>query len=225
MTDFAQSEATKLPVESPTSKPEDKMCCDRQLVARSLTNDPEARDEISQRMICIHRYLQKALSLRWVSSPHGLGASSIEDLEQETMLRAWQRRASFDGTSTLETWLIGIARNVLIESRRKRASELQRRTDQGDHSLNEHASSDPSPATEASDHLTVESIQSELDALSQRDQDLIRAKLFEGHTFRQLSLQLDVASSTLKKRYYTAMDTLKQRCGHAGNANRKDSHI
>lgn len=44
-----------------------------------------------------------------------------EDLVQETMLRAWQRYASFTGAASLRTWLYTIATNVCLDALRKRA--------------------------------------------------------------------------------------------------------
>lgn len=43
-----------------------------------------------------------------------------EDLTQETMLVALRKIAGFDGRSSLRTWLLGIAKNKVRESRRAR---------------------------------------------------------------------------------------------------------
>jgi len=43
-----------------------------------------------------------------------------EDVVQETFLTAFQRLSSFDGASSLHTWLCGIARNKIREERRVR---------------------------------------------------------------------------------------------------------
>jgi RNA polymerase sigma-70 factor (ECF subfamily) len=43
-----------------------------------------------------------------------------EDVTQDTFVTAFQRLDSYDGRSTLHTWLCGIARNKIREQRRKR---------------------------------------------------------------------------------------------------------
>jgi len=47
-----------------------------------------------------------------------------EDLVQETLLRAWRRRVTFEGRSTLRAWLYGIATNVCIDALEHRSRRL-----------------------------------------------------------------------------------------------------
>jgi RNA polymerase sigma-70 factor (ECF subfamily) len=54
---------------------------------------------------------------------------TAEDLVQETFVRAWRHRATFEGRSTLRTWLYQIATNVCLdairhESRRARPVDV-----------------------------------------------------------------------------------------------------
>jgi RNA polymerase sigma-70 factor (ECF subfamily) len=47
-----------------------------------------------------------------------------EDLVQETLLRAWRRRETFRGRSTLRAWLYGIATNACLDTLDHRARRL-----------------------------------------------------------------------------------------------------
>jgi len=47
-----------------------------------------------------------------------------EDLVQETLLRAWRRRETFRGRSTLRAWLYGIATNACLDALEKRSRRL-----------------------------------------------------------------------------------------------------
>jgi RNA polymerase sigma-70 factor (ECF subfamily) len=47
--------------------------------------------------------------------------SEAEDVVQETFLRAWRRRATFEGRSSLRTWLYSIATNACVDEMRRRS--------------------------------------------------------------------------------------------------------
>jgi RNA polymerase sigma-70 factor (ECF subfamily) len=47
-----------------------------------------------------------------------------QDLVQETLLRAWRRRESFQGRSTLRAWLYGIATNASLDALEHRSRRL-----------------------------------------------------------------------------------------------------
>ena len=48
------------------------------------------------------------------------GKDLADDLVQETFFKAWRARGKFRGDSSDKTWLIAIAKNVAIDSFRKR---------------------------------------------------------------------------------------------------------
>ncbi len=48
---------------------------------------------------------------------------AAEDLVQETLLAAWRSRASFSGTSSERTWLIGILKHKLVDYWRRSARQ------------------------------------------------------------------------------------------------------
>jgi RNA polymerase sigma-70 factor (ECF subfamily) len=52
-------------------------------------------------------------------------AHTLDDLAQETFLRAWNGRDRFLGTSRFRTWLFGIARNTAREARRRRKGDIK----------------------------------------------------------------------------------------------------
>ncbi len=51
------------------------------------------------------------------------GATDIDDLVQETFLKAWKAQGNFDGRSSEKTWIARIAINCAIDSLRKRKKQ------------------------------------------------------------------------------------------------------
>src|SRR5688500_4983166 len=84
-----------------------------------------------------------------------------EDLVQETFLRAWRKRQSFEGRSTVRTWLYGTAANACLDAlerrpRRLAGGEIPWLQPYPDHLLEEIASSDDEPDAAAVEKETIE---------------------------------------------------------------------
>ncbi|MCY2954567.1 MAG: sigma-70 family RNA polymerase sigma factor [Planctomycetota bacterium] len=63
--------------------------------------------------------LYEAYFSRIVSFLSRYGCSGVEDMAQEVFVRVWEHRDRFAGRSGTKTYLMGITRNVLRESRRQ----------------------------------------------------------------------------------------------------------
>ena len=60
---------------------------------------------------------------RFIYGLHGGPAEEVEDLTAETFLRAWNARRSFDGSDEAAlSWLLRIARNLVVDVYRKQKS-------------------------------------------------------------------------------------------------------
>ncbi|MBP6773498.1 MAG: RNA polymerase sigma factor [Gemmatimonadaceae bacterium] len=52
-----------------------------------------------------------------------LGGDEIDDALQETFIAAWRSAGAYNGTGTVRSWLLSIARNVHRHSKRRRVDE------------------------------------------------------------------------------------------------------
>jgi len=85
------------------------MDADAELVARTLAGDREAFGRL---------YDRYARLVRAVASDAGTDA--VPDLTQETFLRAFRRLATLRDPDRFGPWLVGVARQVVREHRRRR---------------------------------------------------------------------------------------------------------
>ena len=104
---------------------------DRQVVGRIAAGDREALAELYQRyQRILFSYLQQ------LTPDYGLA----EELLQDTLVAVWKSAHRFEGRSSVQTWLIGIARRQAHNTLRQRKLPL---IDEAE--LDGLASTDPEP--------------------------------------------------------------------------------
>jgi RNA polymerase sigma-70 factor (ECF subfamily) len=136
-----------------------------------------------------------------------------EDLFQETWMRVLLRGAQFKGDSRFDTWLFTIARNLVIDYRRRRTmaslEELAERSD--DERPFEIASTAPTPF----DHyLTRQNGQIVAEALLTLDplhREVLVLRFHEEMALEEIASVTCAPLSTVKSRLYRGMAALKPR--------------
>ena len=108
---------------------------DKELVARTLSGDLRSFKEL------VSRYER----LVWqVAYPYARREISVEDLVQETFLRALDRLETFNPDYRFKTWLLAIANNLGVDT-------LRRRREIGEFNPEAHAPVSESPESDAVD--------------------------------------------------------------------------
>ncbi len=135
-----------------------------------------------------------------------------EEVVQETFVRAWRNRERFDaGRGSLRTWLFSIARNLIVDAARARASRppgppgaatTQERRQEGGH----ETKSREDPTERA---LTRMQVEEALLRLSEDHRAVISEVYYRGRTYADLAQELDVPAGTLRSRMYYALKSLR----------------
>jgi RNA polymerase sigma-70 factor (ECF subfamily) len=124
-----------------------------------------------------------------------------EDLTQETFAAAWERLATFQGRSTLATWLHRIAYTKFIDGQRaeRRDANLRERTPT--------SSIDPLATAMAIDE--ARSLYAAMDKLNSADRTLIVLHYLQGMSYSEMALVLDEPNGTVKWRTSEALKCLR----------------
>jgi RNA polymerase sigma-70 factor (ECF subfamily) len=129
----------------------------------------------------------------------GCTPQSLDDLAQETFLRAWNARHRFAGKSTHSTWLLAIARNVARETRRRPTTvEL---LDQAQPGADRH---DPT-----SHHELAELLTHALDQLPQKQGGAVRLVYLQQWPQDRAAEQLQCSQPALRQRLASARTSLR----------------
>jgi RNA polymerase sigma-70 factor (ECF subfamily) len=135
-------------------------------------------------------------------------ASEADDLAQATCERALKAQALWQPGTRLDAWLFRIARNLWIDSLRKRRSEGQ------SEALEDHLDLAGEDGRHVGDvALTVDSVQQALGAMPSDHRELLMMVCVDGKSYREASQQLSIPLGTVMSRLSRARQGLAAKLG------------
>ncbi len=137
-----------------------------------------------------------------------------EDLFQEVWMRVLVRGAQFNGKARFETWLFTIARNLVIDQRRKRTmcslDELFEAGGEDDRPLSfDVATGEPTPFDLFSNLEDRERITAALLELDTLHREVLVLRFHEEMSLEEISKVTRAPLSTVKSRLYRGMAMMK----------------
>jgi len=126
-----------------------------------------------------------------------------EDLTQEALLKAWRKRAGFDGRADPKTWIFRIARNHWLDGlRRRRVRPIEQAMTEDTYASE---GSSPQPFQAAARGELAAAIHRALGTLPPEQQEALALRESEGMTFPQIAALLHVPAATVKSRVRYAL--------------------
>lgn len=133
-----------------------------------------------------------------------------EEAAQDTFLKVFRARASFDSTRALEPWLLRVAGNACRDKLRRRRANSLPTVQEGDRDLaNEVA--DPRQAQRGRTEGIDVAVRTELERLSDRMRTPLELKYLRGLTNQQIAEFLGISLSNVKVQLSRAKDLLASR--------------
>ena len=145
---------------------------------------------------------------------------TAEDLFQEVWMRVLMRGDQFNGRARFETWLFTIARNLVIDYRRKRTmnslDELIDGSSDDDRPMTvEVVSDDPTPFDRVSNLEDREKIAAALLALDTLHREVLVLRFHEELSLEEIAKVTRAPLSTVKSRLYRGLAMIKPKLGYA----------
>ncbi|MGD0740961.1 MAG: sigma-70 family RNA polymerase sigma factor [Terracidiphilus sp.] len=145
---------------------------------------------------------------------------TAEDLFQEVWMRVLVRGSQFNGKARFETWLFTIARNLVIDTRRKRTmnslDELIEGVGDDDRAMTfEVAADDPTPFEHVSNLEDREKIAAALLDLDTLHREVLVLRFHEELSLEEIAKVTKAPLSTVKSRLYRGLAMIKPRLGYA----------
>jgi RNA polymerase sigma-70 factor (ECF subfamily) len=142
-----------------------------------------------------------------------------EDLFQEVWMRVMVRGAQFNGQARFDTWLFTIARNLVIDQRRKRTmsslDELFEVGDSDDKPMSfEIADYEPTPFDRFANLEDRERIAAALLEMDTLYREVLVLRFHEELSLEEIATVTKAPLSTVKSRLYRGMAALKPKLEH-----------
>jgi RNA polymerase sigma-70 factor (ECF subfamily) len=136
-----------------------------------------------------------------------------EDLFQETWMRVLQRGAQYNGAARFDTWLFTIARNLVIDLRRKRTmASLEELCDAAENErAYEPAAADPTPFDNCLLRESSERVAEAMLTLDPLSREVLVLRFHEELSLEEIAKLTRSPLSTVKSRLYRGLATLKRR--------------
>jgi RNA polymerase sigma-70 factor (ECF subfamily) len=170
---------------------------DRDLVAAALRRERRAMDELTRRLHCIPRFVDR-INLRFGRC---LDRDEVADVVQDVAVVVLRNLDRFHGRVPLEAWLHRICFLTLRNRMRKRRAAP---VPLGD-AAGELAATAPDDAALRAEVLAV------LEQLGGLEADILSMRHVEGLSFDAIAARLGDAVATTKTRYYRAIRRLQAR--------------
>jgi RNA polymerase sigma-70 factor, ECF subfamily len=144
-----------------------------------------------------------------------------EDLFQETWMRVLERGSQYHGAARFDTWLFTIARNLVIDVRRKRTmASLEELCDTGDDERPfEPAAGDPTPLDTCLMRENAERVAEALMTLDPLSREVLVLRFHEDLSLDEIAKITRAHLSTVKSRLYRGLAALKPRILQTNPAN------
>ena len=176
---------------------------DQQLVERAQSGDKKAFELL---VIKYQRKVERLLS-RLIRDQ-----AEIEDVAQESFIKAYRALAGFRGDSAFYTWLyriaVNTAKNVLISSGRTVSASLT--NDEGEETFNELENhKDPStPETILQGKQVAETVNRAMSGLPEELRTAIALREIEGMSYEDIAQAMGCPIGTVRSRIFRARETI-----------------
>lgn len=175
---------------------------DRELMRRMVARDQTAMSALYARHhVRLYRYLVRLTRNEAVA----------EELMNEVFLESWRKAASYEGRSSVSTWLISIGHNRAISVLRKRSEEAL-----DDNMAVSIADEDDTPEVALQKSGKAAAMRACMDELSVDHREIIDLVYYHDKSVAEAAAILGIPENTVKTRMFYARKKLAELMREAG---------
>jgi RNA polymerase sigma-70 factor, ECF subfamily len=173
---------------------------DRELIARWLAGDQRAATTLVER--------HAAALARFAAAMGGATGSDVDELVQDTFVRAFNSLQSFRGESSLRTWLFTIERRLMLDRRRAERRRPEKVPVAEGDAASEYTALDSLVADEAQERVRVA-----VDRLTALQREVFTLRVTEGLSYKEIADIVGSTEGAARVHYHHAMRAVKEYLG------------
>ena len=150
-----------------------------------------------------------------------LDRADAEDVVQETMIKVWSKRDSWDDIDNVEAFSMTICRNLALDHAKRRENDNERLD--ADNVREPVAPSNPFEQAVNQDRVQI--VRRIVDSLPEKQRSCIQLRDFEGKQYKEIASILTITEEQVKVNIFRARQTIKQKFleAEAFHAKRRES--
>ncbi len=173
---------------------------DRALIARWLGGDHGAATALVER--------HSAALARFAAASSAADRSEVDELVQDTFVRAFNSLDTFRGESSLRTWLFTIERRLMLDRRRAERRRPERVAVAEGDAATEYTALDGMVAEEMQDQ-----VRAAVDRLTPLQREVFTLRVTEGLSYKAIADIVGSTEGSARVHYHNAMRAVKESLG------------
>lgn len=136
-----------------------------------------------------------------------LNRAEAEDIVQDTLIKVWNRRDSWEAIESIEAFSLTICRNLALDRAKKRENNNASLDDVG---LAEPVAQ-TTPYEQMLKHDRVTLVRQLVDSLPEKQRSCMQLRDFEGKTYKEIAAVLGISEEQVKVNIFRARQAIRQR--------------
>lgn len=142
-----------------------------------------------------------------------LQPADAEDVVQDTMLRAWERKAEWTQIANMQAWLIQICKHLVLDRKKRADAQMQPLVDTGGltSASGSAATSGPNPQTQLEASESMALLTRLISELPPPQPELVRLRDIEGLSYQDIAQQTGLTDAQVRVYLHRARAALQER--------------
>lgn len=137
-----------------------------------------------------------------------LHREEAEDVVQETLIKVWNRRESWQNIESIEAYALTVCRNMAIDRLRKKDNQH----DTLDENIAQsHTDNALSPYEKMQQRDRIRIVRDIIDALPEKQKSCMQLRDIEGKSYKEIAQTLGISEEQVKINIYRARQTVKSK--------------